>query len=151
MGCLSSASFAQELLQGPQGVQGLQGIPGPAGPQGETGAIGPQGETGATGLQGEGGPRGDTGPIAEFDLSLFRNSLSAGTALGGLNIRNAQLGSWSWSAGLGGVIFEDEAANSFAAGILYGITDGAGVFVKISRSFEGSDESAYFVGFEGSF
>jgi hypothetical protein len=87
----------------------------------------------------------------DSDFTTIRDSLSTVTALGGLNLRDAAQGDWSWSAGLGGTSLNEEVSNAFSAGILYGVTDSVGIFTKISRPLRGARGSAYFIGIEGRF
>ncbi|WP_322896253.1 MULTISPECIES: hypothetical protein [unclassified Yoonia] len=89
--------------------------------------------------------------MLEKEFEAIRDGLSTVTALGGLNLRDAEQGHWSWSAGIGGISLNEEISNAFSAGVIYGITDGVGVFTKISRPLRGVSGSAYFIGIEGRF
>jgi hypothetical protein len=58
----ATPQVVQEIITGPQGIQGPTGGTGATGTQGATGPQGPQGETGPQGATGPTGPQGETGP-----------------------------------------------------------------------------------------
>jgi len=75
---ITSSTQVQELLRGPQGIQGLTGPTGATGPQG------PKGDTGAQGLKGDQGiegPQGDRGPTGFY--SIYQAS-GSGTRIPGI-------------------------------------------------------------------